>query len=454
MYVDILVAEIGSTTTLVNAFDGINSPTPRFLGQGQAPTSVSMGDVCIGLNSAIKDLAKKFNTDKLDYGEMFATSSAAGGLKMCVHGLVYDMTVKAAKAAALGAGAIVKLATAGKLSEFDLDDLKSINPNLILIAGGTDYGERETAIYNARAIANLGLHIPVIYAGNVQNRKIVEDIFSSTDSPLYLSENVYPKLDLLNIEPTRKIIHTVFEEHIIKASGMERIRDMVTSNIIPTPGAVMECAQLLYSDIGDLAVIDIGGATTDIHSVTNGSEEIAVLMTEPEPFAKRTVEGDLGLYVNAKNVIEMYGQSKLESELSLDITALMRSYKPIPETNKQFKLTERLCFIAGMTALDRHCGNLRYIYTLRGRQTIAEGKDLSKIKYIIATGGALTRLPHREEILRSIADCNTNNMMLFPKPGKIKLLFDNSYIMASLGVLSKSYPDSALSLMKQSMGII
>ena len=453
MYIDILVAEIGSTTTLVNAFDGINTSTPRFIGQGQAPTSVLEGDVRVGLSAAVSDLARNLSVDGIEYGQMFATSSAAGGLRMCVHGLVYDMTVKAAQAAALGAGAIIKLATAGKLSEYDIDDVKALHPNLILLAGGTDYGERETAVYNARAIAASGLKEPVIYAGNIQNRRIIEEIFSEAGIPLYITENVYPKLDLLNIEPARKIIHDVFEQHIVKAAGMEHIRDMVTGNIIPTPGAVMEAAQLLYNDIGDLAVIDIGGATTDVHSVTEGSDEISVLMTTPEPFAKRTVEGDLGLYVNARNLVDMIGIDELNKELGLNVEEVMSCYKPIPETESQFELTERLCLEAGLTAVERHAGSLRYIYTPRGRQTIAEGKDLTKLKYLIGTGGALTRLPHRKEIMRKIADCNTNSMMLYPRPEKLKLLYDNDYIMASLGVLSKVYPGAALSLLKQSLGL-
>ena len=53
MKVDVLVAEIGSTTTVVNAFHGLNDPCPQFLGQGQAPTSVLQGDVCVGLQGAI-----------------------------------------------------------------------------------------------------------------------------------------------------------------------------------------------------------------------------------------------------------------------------------------------------------------------------------------------------------------------------------------------------------------
>ena len=176
-------------------------------------------------------------------------------------------------------------------------------------------------------------------------------------------------------------------------------------------------------------------------------------MTDPEPFAKRTVEGDLGLYINAKNLVNMIGEAKLEDELDIELAPVMERYKPIPDTGEQFKLTERLCLAAGLTAIERHAGALRYIYTPRGRQTIAEGKDLTKLKYLIGTGGALTRLPHHEQILRTIADCNTNNMMLYPKPDRLQLLFDNDYIMASLGVLSKAYPEAALSLLKQSLGL-
>lgn len=453
MNIDVLVAEIGSTTTLVNAFAGINTDKPRFIGQGQAPTSVLEGDVRIGLEGAVEDLKNRLGLDKIEYGEMLATSSAAGGLRMCVHGLVYDMTVKAAQAAALGAGAIVTMATAGKMSEYDIEDLVASRPNLILLAGGTDYGERETALYNAARIAETGLKAPVIYAGNVQNQRAVMDIFKKAGVSCTVTENVYPKLDKLNIEPARKIIHKVFEEHIIKAPGMEHIRDMVTGSIMPTPGAVMEAVQLIYNEIGDVVAVDIGGATTDVHSVTGGSEEIGILMTSPEPFAKRTVEGDLGLYVNAKNLIERIGESALQNELGMDMEAVMANYLPIPKTEGQFKLTERLCREAGLVALERHAGALRYIYTPSGRKTVAEGKDLTAVKTIIGTGGALTRLPHREQLLRALADCNATGMMLYPKPSKIRLLFDDDYIMASLGVMSKHYPEAALKLMKRSLNI-
>ena len=346
--IDVLVAEIGSTTTVVNAFDNINSPAPAFLGQGQAPTSVLDGDVRIGLSQAVESLRRNLGADTLTYGTMLATSSAAGGLRMTVHGLVYDMTVKAAREAALGAGANLHLATAGILQEEDLEDIRDIQPNLILLAGGTDYGERKTVLENAKLLRSLDLNVPVVYAGNVQNHNQVKKIFAGT--PFYIAENVYPRLDELNIEPTRRIIHQVFEEHITKAPGMQDVREMVTGSIMPTPGAVMECAKLLYSEIGDLLVLDVGGATTDIHSVTEGSEEIAAIQITPEPMAKRTVEGDLGVFVNAKVVAGQMGLEKLAKELGREAATLFDGYKAIPDTDEQVALTERLAYYAAATA--------------------------------------------------------------------------------------------------------
>lgn len=57
--------------------------------------------------------------------------------------------------------------------------------------------------------------------------------------------NVYPRIDQLQIEPTRRVIHEVFEKHITEAPGMSKIRELVSGRIIPTPGAVMQAACLL-----------------------------------------------------------------------------------------------------------------------------------------------------------------------------------------------------------------
>jgi uncharacterized protein (TIGR01319 family) len=456
MEFDVLVAEIGSTTTVVNAFRNLDTSQPEFVGQGQAPTTVLEGDVNIGLENAVKSLKNSLDVDCIEYRLMLATSSAAGGLKMTVHGLVYDMTAKAAKEAALGAGANIHMITAGNLRRTDIKKIEEIEPNIILLAGGVDYGERDTAINNAEKIAAMNTKVPVIYAGNIENHEEIRLIFEEhkKEHLLYIVDNVYPKIDMLNVEPARKVIQDVFEEHIVHAPGMHHVRDMVTGPIIPTPGAVMEASKLLKSHIGDLMTVDVGGATTDIHSVTEGNEEISRKLIAPEPVAKRTVEGDLGVYVNMQNIVEMISLEKLIKELSMEesiVQALIDTHPPIPKTEDQIKFVERLTKEALEVSAKRHAGGYRDLFAGGGKKTYAEGKDLTDVKYIIGTGGALTRLPNRIDLLRRVALCN-NGMKLLPMP-EAEILIDNDYIMASLGVLSKENDEAALYLLKKSLNI-
>ena len=455
MKIDVLVAEIGSTTTVVNAFDHLESDSPVFLGQGQAPTSVKEGDVNIGLQAAIEDMKKNLHieNEKLEYTNMLATSSAAGGLRMTVHGLVYDMTVKAAKEAALGAGANIHLITAGKLSKVDMIKLDRIKPNIILIAGGVDYGERETALYNSELIAASDLNIPVIYAGNIAVADDIKLIFESysKEKNLHIVPNVYPKIDILNIDPTREVIQDIFEKHITEAKGMEKIREMVNGPIIPTPGAVMKASKILKDEIGDLVTIDVGGATTDIHSVTEGTEKVNKILVEPEPVAKRTVEGDLGVFINKKNIVDIIKIEKLEKELNMsseDIEKFTNSDIAIPQTEEHKRFIERLTKEAVIVSINRHAGGYRTYFGGKS-DTLAFGKDLTAVKWIVGTGGALTRLTAREEILNSISQFNRADKLL--PTAEAKILIDNDYIMASLGVLSSLNKEAAIKLLLKSL---
>lgn len=449
MKADILVAEIGSTTTVVNAFTGVHDDDPVFWGQGQAPTSVLEGDVRVGLQGAIDDLCRRKQIDHLDYDEMLATSSAAGGLAMTVHGLVWDRTSRVAKEAALGAGAIVHAVTAGKLQPGELETIRRIRPKLILLAGGVDGGETDTVIYNAMQLAGMEPDLPVIYAGNRDAAGRVQQILKDRD--VYLVENVYPAIDQLNIDPCRKVVQRAYEEHITSGPGMEHVRDMVDGPIIPTPGAVMEATRLLYDCIGNVMVVDCGGATTDVHSVTEDTEEFKKLIQNPEPKAKRTVEGDLGVYVNRKNVMEAIGMERLQKDLpGVEIEAVMKSYQAIPKTPDEFRFVERLAQECVIRAVQRHAGAVRYIDGKSGTLTVADGKDLTGVKYIVGTGGAMTRLPHRVEMMKNIPESNRRGLRLFPDEN-VQILVDNDYIMASLGVLSRRYRDAAIRLLEKSL---
>ena len=444
--VDCLVAEIGSTTTIVTAIDNIDGNNPLIIAQGQALTTVADGDVTKGLHNAIAQIELKLDCS-LAYKEMLAASSAAGGLRMTVHGLVYDMTVKAAKEAVLGAGANIQLITAGDISERELSRIVKIQPNIMFLAGGVDYGEQEITLRNAEKLARLPLSVPTIYAGNCALIDDVKDMFADNGKELICVDNVYPRIDALNVETARTAIQAVFEKHITQAPGMHLIREMVSGKIMPVPGAVMQAAKLLREAIGDVLVIDIGGATTDVHSVTEGDSEISSLLIDPEPTAKRTVEGDLGMFINAGNIIKLLD---LDNVLGggydcAELTALVAA---VPQTTEQLILAEQMAQVAARTALFRHAGTLEYIYGVSGRKQIARGKDLTAIKWIIGTGGALTKLACGSRILKQL-NFSQREVRLLPRNAQI--LIDHHYVMSSAGVLAGRYPQAALALLRHSL---
>lgn len=449
MIIDALVAEIGSTTTVINAFDRLDTREPVFLGQGQAPTTVETGDVSQGLQEALGALRDNLGVSELSWRKMLASSSAAGGLRMTVHGLVYDMTVRAAREACLGSGAVLKYVTSGKMRKSDLRKISELRPNIIFIAGGTDYGERDTALYNVELVMQNFPEIPLIYAGNIANHEDIADLGESYGVKVFITENVYPSLDELNILPARSLIHEVFQENIVHSPGMGRIREMVDGAIMPTPGAVMEAAILLQAYLGDLLVMDVGGATTDLHSVAENNPYHVEFMVQGEPFAKRTVEGDLGVFVNRFHVYEHFSEN--EKHAFKDIKDSLSDMPKIPQSPGELEIAECLTQKAGELALERHVGSWKELFTVSGMQRFISGKDLSSIKFAIGTGGALTRLPHGRDILQKLLAKPKRNLLLPSE--KVEVLLDQDYIMASLGVLSQTWPTAALRLLVKSLGL-
>ncbi len=443
MPVDALVAEIGSTTTVVSAFAGLREPssTPHLVGQGVAATTVADGDVTIGVGAARAQLEAA--TGPLAPSVTLATSSAAGGLRMTVHGLTQRMTAMAAREAALGAGAVVKYQTAGLLRDRDLREIEAVRPNLILLAGGVEGGDCDTVLENARRLTDLETRPIVVYAGNSVVCADAQEVLETAGFKVRLTSNVYPGIDELDIVPARAVIHDAFEEHIVHAPGMERIGEVVGGRILPTPGAVLLAAEVLAAEAGDLVVVDVGGATTDVHSITDGSPEIAALMTEPQPHSKRTVEGDLGTYVSAPHVVEMLAAQERPVHLP----------PPLPSTREEIAAAVTLTHFAAVTAVQRHAGKLTHLYTPSGRQTVARGRDLTACRLLIGTGGALTRLPGGGAILADARARTGGGERLLPPPDA-RIALDADYVFACCGALLAHFPPAAvLALLRRSAGI-
>jgi len=458
---DALVAEIGSTTTVVSAFDGLAEwprTEPRLLGQGVAATTVLQGDVGLGVDAARAELEAA--TGALAPAITLATSSAAGGLRMTVHGLTAKMTAMAAREAALGAGGVVEYQTAGKLTDHDLARIDEIAPGLLLLAGGVEGGDTETVLANAHRLAEIDSRPIVVYAGNSAARDEAREVLEDAGFRVRVTANVYPGIDELDIGPARAAIHDAFEEHIVHAPGMQRIGELVSGRILPTPGAVLVAAELLAVGAGDLLVIDVGGATTDVHSVTDGSPEYRAMATDPQPHAKRTVEGDLGTFVSARHVVALLPEAERPDVLP----------QAIPASVEEIAAAVALARAAAKTAVERHAGHFAHFYTPTGRQTVVRGRDLTACRLVIGTGGALTRLPGGQALLETVRAAGAAGGgasavaagaardiapadRLLP-PSDARCLLDRDYVFAACGALSTHFPEGAvLALMHASVGL-
>jgi uncharacterized protein (TIGR01319 family) len=450
MKVSFLTAEIGSTTTVLTAFSSNASGKLEYVGQGESYTTVNENDIIIGIERAMSSLKKSVGEQSLDWEVFLASSSAAGGLKMTVHGLVYEMTVRAAREAALGAGGVIKLVTAGKLSSRDVRKVSAEQPRLILLAGGVDFGEEETVIHNAHLLRDIDRGIPIVYAGNKAAAEEIMEILSDPSRELYFVENVYPRIDELNVEPTRRVIREVFSKNIVKGPGMEKIYSIVNQPVIPTPASVMLAAELLAERMEDVLVVDIGGATTDVDSVTDGDPEISRMLISPEPRSKRTVEGDLGVFVNASHVVDYLGIETLEREFS-SLQSLMKNISPYPETVEAERFAARLGKYCFETSIRRHAGHIRNLYGPTGRVDVAYGKDLTAVKSVIGTGGILSRSRHSSEIMGDIASMAERHQKELLPGLDVRIFRDRHYIFAALGLLSTVDHTAALDLIEATL---
>jgi hypothetical protein len=174
---------------------------------------------------------------------------------------------------------------------------------MFLLAGGTDGGAFEqvkdmaTTIKDADIKPRFGDHykLPVIYAGNVDARWVVEETLTGVYATRAV-DNVRPDIERENLGPAREAIYDSYMEHVIAHSpGFERLAKWVTHPILPTQAVT---GKMLYSYAErrniNLLAVNVGGSTTDTYSVYNG-------------IFNRSLNAEVGLTYGALNVLKTAG---------------------------------------------------------------------------------------------------------------------------------------------------
>ncbi len=455
----VLLIDFGSTYTKVTAVDLENE---AILGTARSFTTVAT-DINEGLENALYTLKECIGN--VDYIARYACSSAAGGLKMIAVGLVPDLTAEAAKRAALSAGAKVMKVYSYELSPSESAEIEELIPDIVLLTGGTDGGNKDVILHNAHALANIKKNFPVVIAGNKSVVDQASDTLSKAGKQVTVCANVMPEFNKLNIEPAREAIRKIFFRRIIQAKGLSKVKKLIEGILMPTPSAVLSAANRLSvghgkeKGIGDLLVVDVGGATTDVHSIADGNptQSGVVMKGLPEPFIKRTVEGDLGVRYSASALVESAGMDQIENHSGLsayDIKSLLSllSDSPdlIPTYSEELSLVDySLTTTAVKLAVERHVGTIETMYTPFGATYVQTGKDLTGLRTVIGTGGPIINSRSPLEVLKQAQYDKTNPTVL--KPQQVDYFLDSNYIFAAMGLLSEYYPETAIRIMKKEL---
>ena len=452
----VLLIDFGSTYTKLTAVD-VDSET--LLGTAASYTTVQT-DINDGLSKGLALLEEK--TGKIDYAETYACSSAAGGLRMVTSGLVPELTGEAAKLASLGAGAKVVGIYAFQLTEDDLEDIAAQKPDIFLLVGGTDGGNTECILHNAKMLASMKPQFPIVVAGNRTAARQCQRILEGCE--VYVCPNVMPKFGVLNIEPTQKQIRQIFLNRIIQAKGLSKAAELLSDIMMPTPSAVLQAMDLLAQGcegelgIGDLVAVDVGGATTDVYSIADGMPQDAQTVYKglPEPYVKRTVEGDIGMRYSIHGIVDAAGIDRIAKISGIEaekaqamVDHLSEHTDEVPQSEEWERLDFALAAMACETAARRHSGSTEEAYTMAGKVFVQTGKDLRPVRQIIVTGGSLIHTKRTGEIASHALYDPAEPMSL--RPIKAQVLVDRSYILAAMGLLAEYEPQVALHIMKKEL---
>jgi uncharacterized protein (TIGR01319 family) len=448
-----LLIDFGSTFTKVVAVDLVKA---EVLSRVQVASTVKE-DVTIGLREALGKIDAEFPISGKRGVEALACSSAAGGLQIVSVGFVPELTVEAATRAALGAGAKVVGCYSYELTAPEVAEIREIAPDIILLAGGTDGGDKRVIIHNARMLSRLDLdRIHLLVAGNKTASDEIRAIFDTRCKNIRFTKNVMPEIGRLETEPCNREIRDIFIKNIIEAKGIAKARTIVKDSIVPTPSAVLEAAKLLaegYQEekgLGDLIVVDVGGATVDIDSIARGYPTRGEVTQTglPEPYVKRTVEGDLGVRYNIDTLIEQLKlKGLLPDPVFEEAIGAISAVGQLPQTEPQFFCDAMLASVAVDVAMDRHAGKIQILYGPMGEMAVQRGKDLTGVKQVIGTGGPLVFSPNPRKILEKVLFEKTNPHILRPQDPMFYL--DTKYILYAAGLLAPTQPKAALALMKR-----
>lgn len=454
--VPVVCVDFGSTFTKAALVD---LGSGDLLASASHPTTLpdghGHGDVLDGYDACMSALAEQ--DVRARDAEVLACSSAGGGLRIAVVGNEELVTAEAGRRVALSSGGKVVLVLSGGLDAERFAALRAAEPDVVLLVGGTDGGNAEVLEGDADALARAGWSGPVVVAGNVDSQPAVSSLLDASRTPYVLADNVVPRIGVLAPDSARRAIREMFLSHVIGGKHLSSRTDARGRSFTDlvrgaTPDVVLTGVELLarglgeqHPGAGDVVVVDVGGATTDVHSVVELDPEDSglareVVATTP---VTRTVEGDLGMRWSAVSTVEAAGRDDLaaHAERRRAHPDLLPGSEPDPEAEREADLA--IAAAAVRIALERHAGRSKVVVSPEGRVVERSGKDLREVDLMVGSGGVL-RHGGPDAVRRVLAPATGDALEGgWQLPRDPAVVVDRDYVLAAAGLLADRHPLAA-----------
>ncbi len=436
----ILCVDFGSTFTKAALVDGASG---ELLGSASHRTTTET-DVLDGLDACRAELARQ-HPGAAD-AEVLACSSAGGGLRIAVVGNEALVTAEAGRRVALSSGGRVVAVLDRDCGDAAFAELVGVSrPDVVLLTGGTDGGDQDGILGGAGRLVAAGWLGPVVVAGNTEAREAVQHVLLGR--PCIVTGNVVPRIGVLDPGPARVAIREMFLAHVIGGKHLSRRSDFTAMVRGATPDLVLTGVEVLAHEAGGegVVVVDIGGATTDVHSVVRLDPEDAGLAREvvASTPVTRTVEGDLGMRWSALDTWEAAHEAGLLGR-DLRSAAVRRAADPalLPGTPEELAEDEQLAAAAATLAVRRHVGRSRVVVGPDGRVVERTGKDLREVALLVGSGGVLRHAAPvtAARVLEAVVGFSPEG---WQQPERPRVVVDRDYVLAAVGLLSERHPGAA-----------
>jgi len=230
-----------------------------------------------------------------DENDVFICSSANGGLSTLIIGLSDSYSLKYAKNIAFNSGInIIETVVYQDIKEYSIpSDLIDV----VIIVGGINSSNK---IFNEDLYSYLHKlnYSNIVYAGSTSESKELEE---NIENLVVLTNIIDNKLHIVE-EHLKEYLTNLYQEDIVGKEDIKSLYKITSNQIYSTPYIVNKTLSLIdanFSVVNPFILIDIGGATTDIHYSKDLVDDNIVTQNEYD----RLVFKKLGVYKSKESLI-------------------------------------------------------------------------------------------------------------------------------------------------------